>query len=164
MQAKEAWTKVTILADSSDADEKLSDADAAFAWSNLAAACMDLDQADQALQAYSQACKRQGDDVANWLNLAVAAQAAGQCGQAIVACRQAQKLAPDSDDVYFRLGNALLAGYHAGNKRELLGQALDAWRESLRLNPAQPDLAKLLARYTQAYELTGQATSSTSRP
>jgi tetratricopeptide (TPR) repeat protein len=164
MQAKETWTMVTSLAGGAGLAERLSPADTAFAWSQLAGVCMDLDQPGQALDAYSQACKLQSDNVTNWLNLAVAAQSAGQLGQAIVACKQAQKLAPTSDDVYFRLGNALLAAYQASNKRELLAQAIDAWRESLRLNPAQPELLKLLARYTQAYELAGDAATSQSRP
>ncbi len=157
-QAKEAWTNVTSQA------AIMGDNDAAEAWSSLGAACMDLGQGDEALAAYSQACERKGDDATNWLNLAVAAEAAGRFGTAIAACKRACKLSPQSDDAFLRLGNVLLAANRASNKKELLAEVLEAWRQSLKLNPRQPNLVKLLDKYQQVYDLAAASQASQSQP
>ena len=157
-QAKEAWTNVTSQA------AIMGDNDAAEAWSSLGAACMDLGQGDEALAAYSQACERKGDDATNWLNLAVAAEAAGRFGTAIAACKRACKLSPQSDDAFLRLGNVLLAAHRATNKKELLAEALEAWRQSLKLNGHQPDLVKLLDKYQQVHDLAAASPASQSQP
>ncbi|HYH45278.1 MAG TPA: glycosyltransferase family 39 protein, partial [Thermoanaerobaculia bacterium] len=86
-------------------------------------------------------------DPGGWLARAQAAQAAGQPREAATLARRAVELSPDHPFAWGLLG-ATLAG--AGEPEA----AVEAWREALRVSPAD---ARVHAALAQAYESAGRA-------
>jgi tetratricopeptide (TPR) repeat protein len=134
-RAVEVWRKVVAQA------PHLPSAHAA-----LGEALMDLNRPKEAMAAYAEAAKLAPNDAGFWLNLSVAARSAGSVGRAIVAASRASQLVGDAATWRF-LGQQWLELHRVTDKEEFLTRAVEAWRESLLLDPNQPDLRKMLETY-----------------
>jgi cytochrome c-type biogenesis protein CcmH/NrfG len=99
-----------------------------------------MGQAEPAMKAFAEAAKLQPESVQAWLNLATAATAVGSYGRAMVALERARRLAPQDAMVWLRQGEALMDLHRATQKPEYLNRAVDAWYQSLKLDPDQPEL------------------------
>lgn len=132
-QARDVWQRV--VADAPDLES---------ARVALAEVLVDLNDAEGAMNQYSQAARINPKLVSNWLNLANAARAAGSYGRAVVASKRAAELAPLDVNVYNLQGQLFLELHRSTGKAEFLDQAVRAWQMSLKLNPLQDDLRQVL--------------------
>ena len=110
------------------------------------------------MDAYAKATKFTPDDPVAWLNLSATAQSAGSLGRAVAAIRQAIKLTPRDADCFSRLGDVLLDVHQLRNDRQSLQDAVDAWQQSLNLNPNQPALVRQVEQYRKLLERTASST------
>ena len=108
---------------------------------------MDLGDQQGAMLAYAEAAKLRPKSVTGWLNLATAAEAAGSYGRAIVATKRAAKLSPNDAAIWARVGELYLALHRATGKDRFLTEAVAAWRQSLKVDPAQPQLRNYVETY-----------------
>jgi len=111
---------------------------------------LDLGEPAEAMRSYAEAAKLRPNHVTAWMNLSFAAREAGSYGRAVVALRKATALAPNDAEAWARLGEVLIELHRATEKRQFLLDALDAWRESVKLDPAQGELREKLRRYESA--------------
>ncbi len=137
--ARRAWLKVLARA-----------AHLASAHTSLGEVLVDLGDQQGAMLAYAEAAKLRPKSVTAWMNLATAAQGAGSYGRAIVATKRATKLSPDDAGIWARLGELYLALHRATGQDRFLANAVAAWRRSLELNPAQPQLRSYVETYGPA--------------
>ncbi|MFB3890503.1 MAG: tetratricopeptide repeat protein [Phycisphaerae bacterium] len=147
-EARDAWRQVV------DRSDAMTAADAAFAAAALGQILLDLQEPKQAVEAFVRATKLAPDDPSAWVNLSAARRANGELGLAAAAIRQAIALAPASEDGYERLGGIMLDMYRASQRRQLLADALAAWRKSLEINPNQPALQRQVAQYEAILKAT----------
>ena len=120
------------------------------AHSVLAETCVDLGQVEEAMLLYAEVAKLSPQDITAWMNLSVAAQAAGSNGRAIVAMKRASALAPQDAALWADLGHLQLHVHRLTGDKKLLADAVDSWRESLRLDPDRHDLSDWIAAYEAA--------------
>ncbi len=109
---------------------------------------MDLREPAGALKAFAATARIEPDAVSSWLNMAMASRAAGSYGRALSSLAQAIRLAPEDASLHARRGHYLLELHRATEDDKFFTQALAAWQESLRLDPHQLQLRRLVARYT----------------
>lgn len=141
-EARRQWLKVLERADD------LPTTDRVYAWASLGRAQLSLGEPEAAMDSYSQAAKLAPDDPRTWSDLAAAAHAAGSLGRAVAAAAKAADLAPDDADAHNRLAGLLLALHRVSGRREHLDRAVAAWRESLAIDPEQPDVARNVETYS----------------
>jgi tetratricopeptide (TPR) repeat protein len=108
---------------------------------------LDQGEAQEAMGELGQAAKLNPDDPSAWLNYSAAAQAAGSLGLAIVAANKAAKLAPAGAADMARLGCLYIELYEHTGRDNLRTQALDAWRQSIKLDPDQDMVPKMIRQY-----------------
>jgi tetratricopeptide (TPR) repeat protein len=135
-QAGEQWKEVIALQPG-----------LAYPHAKLGELLLDLGDAQEAMQELAQAAKLNPDDPAAWLNYSAAAQAAGSFGLAIVAANKAAKLTPANAAELGRLGGLLIELYERTGQDNLRTQALEAWRQSIKLDPDQDLVAKMIRQY-----------------
>lgn len=116
----------------------------------LAEVLLDLGESAEAMRAYAEAAKLRPNQVTAWMNLASAAREAGSYGRAVVALQRATQLAPNDADAWARLGEVLIELHRATDRRQFLLDAISAWRESVKLEPAQEELREKLRLYEAA--------------
>ncbi len=141
-EASRQWRKALERADA------LPVADRVYAWASLGRAQLSLGEGEAAMDSYAQAAKLAPDDARVWSDLAAAARAAGSLGRAAAAARKAANLAPDDADAHNRLAGLLRELHRVSGRREHLDGAVAAWRESLRIDPDQPDVARNVETYS----------------
>ena len=140
-EARQEWSRVLALGESLPARER------AFANASLGEVLTDLGDIAGAAKAYGEAARLDPNEPSSWSNLAVAARATGSLGRAAVAARRAAKLSPDDPSVWALAGQVLLDLHRATNDRDLLAEAVEAWRRSVALDPNQPALREHLRMY-----------------
>lgn len=134
--ACEQWKEVIALAP-----------DMAYAHARLGELLLHLGDAPQAMSAFAQAAKLDPDSADAWKNYSASAQAAGSFGIAIAAANRAAKIAPASAAELARLGGLLIELYERTGQDNLRTQALDAWRQCIKLDPDQAMAAKMIRQY-----------------
>ncbi|MDP6544103.1 MAG: tetratricopeptide repeat protein [Phycisphaerae bacterium] len=138
--------------------------DLAAAHTHLGEVLMDLDDTEGALEAYTEAARLTPKDVAAWLNLAVAARAHGSYGYAVTATRKAAQLSPFNAEIHLRLGNLLLELHRATGEDRFLREAVEAWRDSVKIDPSQTALSRRVKVYSQKAPATQPATATDQQP
>ena len=123
--------------------------DLAAAHTHLGEVLNDLNDTKGALEAYKEAARLTPDDVGAWLNLGAAARAHGSYGYAVTATRNAAKLSPFNAEIHLRLGNLLLELHRATREDRFLTEAVDAWRNSLKIAPSQTNLQRRVDIYSR---------------
>jgi len=156
--AKAAWEMLLTHAD------RLAPADAAAAYTAYGDVLLTVGKAAEAMTALAEPTKLQPDNPTAWLNFAIAARSAGSYGRAIVATKKAATIAPTDASIWNRLGALCLEVHRATGQTEMLAEALAAWRESLRLNPDQPQLADTVETYSVALSRTTPDSLPASQP
>ena len=117
------------------------------AYTYLGEVLLDLGDPQAAYAAFEIATRREPKVVSVWLNLAAAARLIGSYGMAVVATQRAAELAPEDPTIWKLLGQTQLELHRVSRKREHLNAAVKSWRESLRLDPNQPQLERLVKAY-----------------
>ena len=118
----------------------------------------DLNDTKGALEAYKESARLAPNEVGVWLNLGATARAHGSYGYAVTATRKAAELSPFNAEIHLRLGNLLLELHRATEEEHFLNEAVDAWRESLKVDPSQTALhrrVKIYSRKTPATQPRG---------
>lgn len=113
----------------------------------LAEVLVDLGDLEGAMEQYAQAARLQPKLVSNWVNLAHCARSAGTLGRAAAAARRAAELSPRDASIHRLRGQIFLEMHRLSGRASLLNEALAAWEQSLRLDPAQDDLRELIRSY-----------------
>jgi tetratricopeptide (TPR) repeat protein len=150
LEARDAWRQVVKL-----------NPQYVNAYSQLGEVLIDLGAPGEAVKAYAEAA-RLSPDAAAWSNLAGAAHAAGNLGQAAVALKRALDCDSRDASLWMRLGDVLLGMHRTAGDPKLLKEAVDAWRESLRLNPDQKKVQELIRTYERA--LTSRPSTAPTQP
>ncbi|HPS52995.1 MAG TPA: tetratricopeptide repeat protein [Phycisphaerae bacterium] len=138
-EARQQWMKVT------DIDSTRQDA-----WEHIGEISVDMGEPAAAMDAYSQAARLSPADPTVWKNFAITARQAGSGGRAVFAYKKALELEPENSTLWKDLGNVFLEVYRVKKDRDLITQAVGAWKESIKLNPNQDDVKKLLEIYDTA--------------
>lgn len=120
----------------------------ADAWTHLGQIEIDLGNPQAAQSAYAQAAQLLPRSADAWVNLSLAARAAGNFGYAITTTRKALDFAPGSSQIHRQLGDLLLELHRKTDREDLLTQAIEAWKTSLKLNPKQKELSERVETYT----------------
>ncbi|MBT3198932.1 MAG: tetratricopeptide repeat protein [Phycisphaerales bacterium] len=139
-------------------NETMNDSALASAYAHLGQVLVDLKDNKGALDAYKESARLTPNDVAAWLNLATVARAAGSYGYAVTATRKAAKLTPFNSEIHLRLGNVLLELHRATGDEKFLNEAVEAWRDSLKLEPSQTSLQRRVDIYSRKTPATQPAT------
>lgn len=140
-----------------DSSRKMGSLDTAAAYTHLGEVLVDLGDKKGALQAYKEAAKLTPKDMAAWLNLAAAARADGSYGYAVTATRKAAALSPFNAEIHLRLGNLLLELHRATEEDRFLTEAVEAWRDSVKIDPSQTDLRRRIEIYSRKTPATKPA-------
>jgi tetratricopeptide (TPR) repeat protein len=135
-QAGEQWKEVIAL-----------QPEMAYPHAKLGELLLDLGEPTGAMDELGLAAKLDPDNPVAWLNYSAAAQAAGSYGVAIVAVNKAAKIGPASAAQLARLGGLLIELYERTGQDNLRMQALDAWRQCIKLDPDHDQAAKMLRQY-----------------
>ncbi len=135
-------------------DKKMGASDLAAAHTLLGEVLVDLDDTKGALKAFKEAASLTPKDVAAWLNLAATARADGSYGYAVTATEKAAELSPFNAEIHLRLGNVLLELHRATGEKRFLTKAVDAWRNSLKIDPSQSVLQQRVKFYGRKYPAT----------
>lgn len=106
-------------------------------------------QYDQAARVFGTATKYDPSNPGLWRKLGLCHFRLKNYDQALQAYRQTAKLKSDDPIPYKNMGSVYMTQYYRGGKKsqELYNKALQAWRKSLKINPNQPKLQKLLKKY-----------------
>ncbi len=139
--AKQAWEKVVQL-----------NPGPAAPWAALGEVLTDLNDPSGATKAFSAAAKRQPDVAGHWANVGLAAHADGQLGRAMAAYERAVAIEASDARLWRQLGSVRLTAHRTSGDKAMLGRALEAWRESLRRDPKQPDVKRWLATHAPVRE------------
>jgi tetratricopeptide (TPR) repeat protein len=134
--AREQWKEVIALGP-----------DMAYPHAKLGELLLDLGDATQAMQEFAQAAKLEPDNADGWKNYSAAAQVSGSFGIAIAAANKAARIAPASAAELARLGGLLIDLYERTGQDNLRTQALEAWRQCIKLDAEQHVAAKMITQY-----------------
>ncbi|MCP4377875.1 MAG: tetratricopeptide repeat protein [bacterium] len=138
-------------------------ADLAVAHTHLGEVLADLGDTAGALKAYTEAASLSPNDLVAWLNLAVAARGHGSYGYAVTATRKAVALSPLNSEIHLRLGNLLLELHRATGEERFLREAVDAWRQSVKIDPSQTSLRQRVRIYERQASETQPAGPATNK-
>jgi len=138
-EAAEAWQRAIALSPGE-----------AEAHAHYGEVLMDLHRPGDAVKAFAAAAHAEADRVSHWANLALAAGAAGQYARSAAGYRRAVSLDRSDPRMWRRLGSALLAVHRLSGQPEPLAEAVAAWRESLALQPDQPEVARWVQTHSTA--------------
>jgi len=127
----------------------LPDAQLGAAYGLLGKVLGDLRDSSGALAAHAKAVRLRPRATDAWLAYAGAARTAGRYGTALMALEQARGLTPGRADILARIGTALLVMHEATGAPDLRPKALEALRQSLAIDPDQPDLQALLDEHAE---------------
>jgi tetratricopeptide (TPR) repeat protein len=98
-----------------------------------------------AIGAFETALKTQPDSTDAMFNLGACHEAIGDPLKAINYYRRVLEVTPNDPDCYRNLGTSFIKLYHRESSPAWKKMATDAWRQSLRLKPNQPDVRSFLA-------------------
>ncbi|MBI5723248.1 MAG: tetratricopeptide repeat protein [Planctomycetes bacterium] len=138
------------LGEARDALKKVIELDATLpsAHASLGAVYMDFDQPENAMLAYAEAVKLDGQSAGLWGNFAISAGRAGSLGRAIFAARKSMELSPPDPKMCRLLGDLFFEIHRAKNDPALLGDAVQAWKKSIQLDPDQPKVREQIDLYS----------------
>lgn len=105
-----------------------------------------------ALAAFERAQKLQPDCVEALFNLGACYEAIGDPAAAMDIYRRVLRLRPNDPDCYRNLGTSFIKMYYRDRSPGWKKMAENAWRRSLELQPAQPDVQKFLAQAQREHE------------
>ncbi len=98
-----------------------------------------------AIGAFESALEMQPDSTDAMFNLGACHEAIGDPLRAINYYRRVLEVTPNDPDCYRNLGTSFIKLYHRESSPAWKKMATDAWRQSLRLQPNQPDVRTFLA-------------------
>jgi tetratricopeptide (TPR) repeat protein len=125
---------------------ELNDEDAE-AHTHIAVALEELGDLHQAFQHVRRASVLELDNLDAQLSLANTARALHQFGWVVIGLQRATAIEPNDPSLWNQLGAAALTFYEAGGDPNALNDAIDAWEQSLTLDPNQPIIQSYIDDY-----------------